>query len=135
LILRRAQRWHHIQLPKFPHYDEEQSARKAVVVTPEEEQSYTAAAPEDLQLLTKIMIDTAAEDGVVASLKWLDVIFDQTQIHKHGKIHIRGTKTKYRDRFVPMRAELRSLLLQRIFLLRGGTIEAAMAGLARVLRQ
>lgn len=107
-----ARKWNIINgVPKFEMLPGERI--RDFVLAPEIEEFYLAAAPQPLQDIALLLVDTGLRVGEALGLRWADVHLKTAPGSKFGYVHVRDGKSKFAKRDVPLTPRAIDMLVRR----------------------
>jgi integrase len=87
--------------------------QREFVLARDREGEYLDACPEFLRNWSTLAIETGMRRKELQSLKWPDVHFEPVGNARCGYVHVRGTKSKYSKRNIPLTATAQMVLLRQ----------------------
>lgn len=131
--LRLAYTWKVIdRLPTFRMLEGERE--RNFVLSHAQERIYLEFAPQPLADTARLMLDTGLRVSETCELLWSDVCFRPVKGVPLGLLHIRGGKTRYAKRNVPLTARVRLMLEARQARSKSGWVFPNQDGIAPVSR-
>ncbi len=90
----------------------EEKARE-YVLSPQDEPSYLAQAPQPLLDMAILMLDAGTRVGEACNLQWPDIHLEPTNGYRYGWIHIREGKSSHAVRNIPLTKRVAAMLQAR----------------------
>jgi integrase len=87
--------------------------QREFVLSRDQEREYLEACPEFLRNWSALAIETGMRRKELRSLKWSDIHFEPVGKARCGYLHVRGTKSKYSKRNIPVTASAQMVLLRQ----------------------
>lgn len=87
--------------------------QREFVLARDREGEYLDACPEFLRNWSTLAIETGMRRKELQSLEWSDVHFEPIGNARCGYVHVRGTKSKYSKRNIPLTATAQMVLLRQ----------------------